>query len=175
MQTAFECLGLPPDADEAAIRNAYRKLVKTCHPDSFMDPEEQLAGQEKLISINLAYAQCMKMVASRQTTSPALPVAQAKYWAKNLLARKQYGMAFFQLGRSEDKDAEWHALQGEILLNMKDYLGAHQAWRAAVRLEPDNRDYRREALAAEMALKRSRTLSGRLAGKARSLFGRHGG
>ncbi|MDD4080085.1 MAG: J domain-containing protein [Eubacteriales bacterium] len=170
MQTAFERLGLRPDADEAAIRNAYRRLVKTCHPDSFSDPEEQKAGQKELISINLAYAQCLKTVESRHTPSPALPVAQAKYWAKSLLERKQYGMALFQLGRSEDKDAEWHALQGEALMGLKDYLGAHQAWRAAVRAEPDNLSYRREALAAEMALKRSRTLHGRLAGRARSLF-----
>ena len=79
-------------------------------------------------------------------------------------------MALFQLGRSEDKDAGWYALQGEALMGLKDYMGAHQAWRAAVRIEPDNLIYRREALEAEMALKRSRTLSGRLAGKARSLF-----
>ena len=175
MQTAFERLGLPPDADEAAIRSAYRKLVKACHPDRFLDPEAQLAGQKELISINLAYAQCMKMVESRQTASPAMPVAQAKYWAKNLLERKQYGMALFQLARAEDKDAEWYALQGQTLIGLKDYLGAHQAWRAAVRIEPDNLGYRREALSAEMALKRSRTLPGKLAGKARSFFNRHGG
>lgn len=173
MQTAFERLGLRPDADEAAIRSAYRKLVKACHPDSFLDPEEQQAGQRELISINLAYAQCLKTLESRHTPSPALPIAQAKYWAKSLLERKQYGMALFQLGRSEDRDAGWYALQGEALFGLKDYMGAHQAWRAAVRMEPDNLNYRREALEAEMALKRSRTLSGRLAGKARSLFSKN--
>lgn len=175
MQTAFERLGLRPDADEAAIRNAYRRLVKTCHPDSFSDPEEQKAGQKELISINLAYAQCLKLAESRHTASPALPVAQAKYWARSLLARRQYDMALFQLSRAESKDAEWYALQGETLLGLRDHLAAHQAWRSAVRLEPDNREYRRSALAAEMALKRSRTLPGRLAGKARSLLGRSGG
>lgn len=174
MQTAFERLGLKPDADEAAIRSAYRKLVKACHPDNFQDPEEQQAGQQELISINLAYAQCLKIVESRRKPSPRLPMAQAKYWAKNLLARKQYDMALFQLNRSEGKDAEWHALQGEALTGMNDHAAAAQAWRAAVRLAPDNRDYRRAALAAEMALKRSQTLAGRLAGKARSLFGRKG-
>ena len=175
MQTAFERLGLGPYADEAAIRSAYRRLVKTHHPDRFSDPEEQREGQEALISINLAYAQCLKTVESRQSASPVLPVAQAKYWAKSLLERQQYGMALFQLGRSESKDAQWHALQGEALTGLKDYVSAHQAWRAAVRLAPDNLDYRRQALAAEMALKRSRTLHGRLAGKARALFSKGGG
>lgn len=175
MQTAFERLGLQPDADEATIRSAYRRLVKTCHPDSFTDPEQQLAGQQKLISINLAYAQCLKLAGSRHSVSPALPLPQAKYWAKNLLARRQYDMALFQLGRAESKDAQWYALQGEALLGLRDFIAANQAWRAAVRLEPDNREYRRSALAAEMALKRSRTFTGRLAGKARSFFTRNGG
>ncbi len=174
MQTAFERLGLRPDAGEADIRSAYRKLVKAYHPDQFRDPAQQQAGQQELISINLAYAQCLKSLESRKSPTPTLPVAQAKYWARNLLLRKEYGMALFQLNRSESRDAEWHALQGESLLGLKDFIGAHQAWRAAVRLDPDNRNYRREALAAEMALKRSRTLSGKLAGKARSLFARHG-
>lgn len=174
-QTAFERLGLKPDADEAAVRSAYRKLVKACHPDLFRDPEEQKAGQQQLITINLAYAQCLKTLESRHTASPVIPAAQAKYWARSLLARRQYGMALFQLGRAESKDAQWHALEGEALTGLKDYVAAHQAWRTAVRLEPDNREYRRSALAAEMALKRSRTLPGRLAGKARALFFRNSG
>ncbi|HOQ64257.1 MAG TPA: J domain-containing protein [Clostridia bacterium] len=85
MQSAFELLGIKPDADEAVIRAAYHQMVKTCHPDSFMDSESQKAGQQKLIGINLAYEQAMKIAGSRQSAAPTLPLEQAKGWARKLM------------------------------------------------------------------------------------------
>ena len=39
VSTAFDILGIPPDADEATVRAAYREKVKTTHPDQGGDPE----------------------------------------------------------------------------------------------------------------------------------------
>ena len=36
----YELLGLERDADNQAIRNAYRKAAKSAHPDSGGDPEQ---------------------------------------------------------------------------------------------------------------------------------------
>ena len=171
MQTAFEVLGVTPDADEAAIRNAYHRLAKTCHPDIFLDPELQKSGQERLISINLAYEQAMKIAAGRLGNGSAeLPLKQAKDWAIKLLDRKQYELALLQLSKASEKDAQWYALQGQTLMGLKQYISAHQAWRAAVRMEPDNLDYRRAALQAEIQLKKSGSLHNRAISALKQLF-----
>ena len=48
MSNPFEVLGLHGSADADEIRAAYRALVKKCHPDQFLDAEEQRAAQELL-------------------------------------------------------------------------------------------------------------------------------
>ena len=93
MPTAFEILGVSPDADAVEIRSAYHQLAKACHPDRFLDPREQAAGQERLIVINLAYEQAMDIATKRQTPSASLPLEQALVWAEKLLSRKQYELA----------------------------------------------------------------------------------
>lgn len=174
MQSAFELLGIRPGADEITVRAAYHQLVKTCHPDSFSDPEKQRAGQEKLISINLAYEQAMKIVEARQTVYATLPCEQAKNWAKKLLERKQYELALLQLSKAESKDAEWFALQGETLTGLKQYVSAYQAWRAAVRMDPSCLAYRRGALEAEMKLKKMGTFTQKTLSQVKALFQRKG-
>ncbi|NLE19870.1 MAG: J domain-containing protein [Clostridiales bacterium] len=172
MPSAFELLGIQPDADEAAIRSAYHRLVKACHPDSFLDAEAQRAGQERLIGINLAYEQAMKIATSRQTPAAALPLEQAKGWARKLLERRQYEMALLQLSKAENKDAEWYALQGETLGGLRQYLSSHQAWRAAVRMEPGSLEYRRGALDAEMRLRKAGRFPRKALEQVRQLFHR---
>ncbi len=170
MPTAFEVLGVSPDADEGTIRSAYHQLAKTCHPDKFTDPAQQQAGQKRLISINLAYEQAMKIASSRQTPAAQMPLKQAKDWAEKLLERKQYELALLQLSKAEDKDAEWYALQSRTLVGLKQYLSAHQAMRTAVRMDPDNLGYRREALSAEMLLRKSGSLPYRALAQLKNLF-----
>ncbi|NLX83969.1 MAG: J domain-containing protein [Clostridiales bacterium] len=170
MQSVFEILGVEPDADEHAIRSAYHQLAKSCHPDKFTDPEEQVRGQERLISINVAYEQAMRIAANRTSPAASFPLPQAKVWATKLIGRKQYELALLQLSKAEDKDAEWYALQAQTLVGLKQFISAHQAWRAAVRLDPDNLAYRRGALEAEMMLKRADSLPHRALSQIKNLF-----
>ena len=170
MQSAFELLGLRPDADEAAIRIAYHRLVKTCHPDSFQDPEKQKDGQKKLIHINLAYEQAMKIAGARHSVSPTLPCEQSKNWARKLLERSQFELALLQLSKAESKDSEWFALQGEALTGLRQHLSACQAWRTAVRMDPASLAYRRSALDAEMRLKKSSSFAQKTLSQFKALF-----
>ena len=48
-ESPFEVLGVGPGADAAAVRSAYRRKVKECHPDQFPEGEERKAAQEELI------------------------------------------------------------------------------------------------------------------------------
>jgi tetratricopeptide (TPR) repeat protein len=172
MPTAFEILGVSPDADAVEIRSAYHQLAKACHPDRFLDPREQAAGQERLIVINLAYEQAMDIATKRQTPSASLPLEQALVWAEKLLSRKQYELALLQLSKAEDKDARWYAMQARTLGGLKQHLSAHQAWRTAVRLDPENLSYRRAALDAEIRMKKADSLPVRAINGIRKLFQR---
>ena len=47
-------------------------------------------------------------------------------------------------------------------MQMHQYESAHQSYREAVRREPDNIDYRRGALDAAVAMKKAKTVQGRI-------------
>ena len=49
----YDVLGVPADADEAAIKKAYRRLAKKYHPDS---NQGNAAAEQKFKEINTAYA-----------------------------------------------------------------------------------------------------------------------
>ena len=53
MKDYYEILGVPKDADDAAIKKAYRELAKKYHPD--MNPGDKTA-EEKFKDVNSAYA-----------------------------------------------------------------------------------------------------------------------
>ena len=52
----YAILGLPKDADEADIKNAYRRLARTFHPDLNGSPE----ASQQMQRINEAYRQIMR-------------------------------------------------------------------------------------------------------------------
>ena len=66
-KTPFAVLGLHASATAQDVRVAYRQLVKKCHPDRFQDPAEKAAAQERMIALNLAYEEALKLTSSRQT------------------------------------------------------------------------------------------------------------
>ena len=158
-------LGLNAGADADDVRNAYRRLVKTCHPDKFLDADERKAAQEKMIALNLAYEEALKLTASRRTVesyNKELPLEEALAVAAKMLRRDNPESALRHLMRSPERDGRWYAMQGAILMAMDQFGTAHQSYREAVRQEPDNNEFRRGALAAAVALKKSRTLFGRI-------------
>lgn len=58
----YAILGVPPDASSQEVKQAYKKLVKKCHPDLFFDnPPLREKAQEILRKINQAYEElCSK-------------------------------------------------------------------------------------------------------------------
>ncbi len=74
MNRYYEILGLRPDADPAAVKQAYRSLAKTWHPDRFShDPELKRQAEEKLKTINEAYHQLKDYRPQRESVSPPPP------------------------------------------------------------------------------------------------------
>lgn len=157
-------LGLSPAADVDEVRSAYRALVKKCHPDMFLDADEQKAAQEKMIALNLAYEEALRLAIPHRTAAytQALPQQDAIHLAQKMIRQQNPASALRQLMRSETRDAAWYHLQGEILMLLEQFESANQSFREAIRLEPDNIEHRRGALDAVVALRKSKTISGKL-------------
>ncbi len=155
---AFEVLGLSVDADQQQVHQAYRTRVKACHPDQFVDREAQQKAQEEMIRLNLAYEEALRLSAGRQVGYHAVPADQAKSIARKLMEQGRYESALLQLGRAETKDDEWYFIQGQLMMDMRQFASAHQSFREAVRLNPENNEYRRGALEAALAVKKHQKL-----------------
>ena len=162
----FEVLGLNAGADADDVRSAYRRLVKTCHPDKFLDADERKAAQEKMIALNLAYEEALKLTASRRSAATnynrELTTEEAIALADKMLRRDSPESALRQLMRTKNRDASWFAMQGRVLMALEQYDSAHHSYREAIRREPNNNVFRQGALDAAVALKKSRTFPGRI-------------
>ena len=162
----FEVLGLNAGASADDVRNAYRQLVKTCHPDKFLDADERKAAQEKMIALNLAYEEALKLTASRRSAATnynrELTVEEAIALADKMLRRDSPEAALRHLMRTKNRTGAWFAMQGHVLMVLEEYESAHQSYREAVRREPNNNVFRQGALDAAVALKKSRTFFGRV-------------
>ena len=168
MISPFQTLGVPPWADPEEIRSAYRILVKQWHPDMMQDPAARQLAQQRMVEINLAYEEALRMSAPRRKSAvtPELHPDDAMLLAESRLSQGKPEEELRQLLRAEGRSAAWYALQGRILMAMRQYDSAHQSFREALRLDPDNHTYHQQAFEAESRLKKSRTLPGRV----RSLF-----
>ena len=131
----FEVLGVKPGADEQTVRAAYRRMVKSCHPDQFQDVQQQKAAQEQLVRLNLAYEAALKLVPRVTVGFNLISQEEAKHFARRLIAQGNLESALRQLNRADSKDGEWFCLQGDILMALKQYENAHQSYREAVRRE----------------------------------------
>lgn len=164
MTSAFELLGLKNDADAQQVRSAYRAMVKSCHPDQFTDKEEQKKAQDKLIALNLAYEEALRLASEKKVGFNLISQEEAKRFAIKLMEQGNLESALRQLNRAETKDGDWYYLQGQILMGLRQYDTAHQSYREAVRRQPENMRYRQGALDAVLAAKRSKQLPNRIAG-----------
>lgn len=164
MSSPFETLGLRAWADPDEIRSAYRTLVKQCHPDTVQDPEKKHEAQEQMIRLNLAYEEALRLSTPRQHAAyrQELPKTEAILLAEKMLNLGNPESALRQLLRAESKDDVWYYTQGRVLMQLAQYHSAHQSFREAVRLRPDNNEYRSGALEAALAMKKEKTLSGKV-------------
>lgn len=164
MSTPFEELGLRAWADPDEIRAAYRAQVKKCHPDMVRDPAQKEAAQQRMIRLNLAYEEALRLASPRKTAAFVQEISRedAIQLAERMLAKENPEGALRQLMRAESKDAEWHYTHGRTLMAMEYFHEAQLAFREAVRLKPDENRYRAGALEAAVAEKKASTLRGKM-------------
>lgn len=142
----YKVLGVNPNATDAEIKTAYRRLAKKYHPDKYRGHDlEDLAG-ERLKEINEAYDVIQKQRQSGgghsyntagQYNSGSPQFAQIR----NAITRGELTRAEAMLDQMTDHTAEWHYLKGMVLLRKGWYEGARQHFATAVGLDPTNMEY----------------------------------
>jgi tetratricopeptide (TPR) repeat protein len=173
MNNPFEVLGLKGWAGPDEIRSAYRTLVKQCHPDMIRDPSEKEAAQNRMVALNLAYEEALRLASPHPhscTVTPEVSCTEGILLAQRAMARNNPEGALRALSRCEEKNGEWYYMQGKVLMALEEYESAHQAFRAAVRTDPDNNVYREGALDAAIAAQKAATLQGKAKKAIKSLF-----
>ncbi len=102
MSTPFEELGLRAWADPEEIRRAYRGLVKQCHPDMVQDPDQKRAAEERMVRLNLAYEEALRLAAPRQNSifTREIPTEDAVILAERMLRKEKPENALRQLMRA---------------------------------------------------------------------------
>lgn len=155
-------MGLPPGADAQAVRTAYRQKVKNCHPDQYQDAAKQREAQERLIELNLAYEEALKVASQQRVGFNLISQEEAKHFALRLMDQGNLESALRQLNRASTRDDGWYYLQGNILMQLRQYETAHQSYREAIRRDPDNRHYREGALHAAVEMKKEGQLGHRI-------------
>ena len=172
MINPFEVLGLKGWATPDEIRTAYRSLVKQVHPDLIQDPSLRQETQERMVALNLAYEEALRLASPRpaHSQSEELSADEAILLARRSLTRDHPETALRQLLRCESRTGDWYYMQGQVLMAMHQYDSAHQSFREAVRMQPDNNEYRRGALDAALAVKKHQKLAYRVADWAEGLI-----
>ncbi len=164
MNNPFEVLGLKGLATPDEIRSAYRALARQCHPDMIRDPAEKEAAQTRMVALNLAYEEALRLSSPRvnNPVTPELSSAEAILLAQRAMARDNPQGALRSLIRCEKRDGDWYYMQGKVLMAMEEYESAHQSFRQAVRMDPENNVYRAGALAAAVAFQKEQKLPGKV-------------
>ena len=149
----YKVLGVKPGDDEETIKKAYRALVKKYHPDRYVNTPMADMASEKMKEINEAYDMITnKNTASQQGSysggygggysSYGGNYSTASYAnVRTLIAMRRFAEAELMLQRLS-QSAEWYYLMGLIYTNKGWYNKGIEYIRTAVRLDPNNAEYR---------------------------------
>ena len=123
----YEVLGVPENASEEQIKEAYKELVRKYHPDNYHNNPLADLAQEKMKEINEAYDLIVKM-RSGKTEGASYTGNQSGYSAssggpgysgvtafpevRNAISVNNLQLAEQLLNASQNRNAEWNYLMG---------------------------------------------------------------
>lgn len=148
MKDPYEVLGLQRSASKEEVKSAYRKLAKKYHPDmNENNPLKDLA-EEKFKEIQWAYDEIMNGNASNSyqgyngSGSSYDSGSGSLYNIRQMIQTGRFQEAIRALNSMSVRNAEWNYLMGVCYVNMGSIGQGMQYVQNAVRMEPNNFEYR---------------------------------
>ena len=156
----YSVLGVSRDASDEEIKKAYRRLSRKYHPDANINNPNKAQAEEKFKEVQQAYDQIMK---EREYGSSSYGgyngggfggfggQSAAGYQdeesirrqaAANYLQSGPYQEAMNVLSSLKQRNGQWYYLSSIANMGLGNNMNALSDRREAVRLEPDNMQYR---------------------------------
>lgn len=134
----YSVLGIPENATEDQIKEAYRTLAKRYHPDNFTDDTMRELAAEKMKEINEAYDFLTKKNSGSSYSSGEYSRI------RTLINEQNFNEAEIKLDamNAQDRNAEWHFLKGCVLSHRGWYADAQKYFQIACNMDPQNNEYR---------------------------------
>lgn len=167
MNDPYQILGVSENASDEEIKKAYRELARKYHPDNYHDNPLADLAQEKMKEINAAYEQITKERSSGRragggSSSYGGGASYGGYggyqgygssWSysgqSSVLQQARIAIQTGNISRAEalldnysDHNAEWNFLKGAVCYRRGWLDEALRYYRAAVKLDPGNAEYR---------------------------------
>lgn len=156
MRDPYEVLGVSKNATDDQIKDAYRELARKYHPDNYTDnPLSDLAG-EKMKEINEAYDAIVNE-RRRGSSKKSGSAGGNSYSGTNFpevrslinQGRLEQAQEILDGVPPQSRDAEWYFLNGTVLYRRGWFDQAYTSFATAVRMNPQNLEYRNAMNAAQ--------------------------
>lgn len=140
MANPYEVLGVPTNATDEQIKNAYRNLARMYQPENFNDEFSRNEAARKMQELNDAY----DAIIQRRQNSYSYNQTDEYYDVRQKINEGRLDDALTILDGipSSKRDAQWHYLKGTIQQRRGWFNEAAVNFRDATRMDPGNREYR---------------------------------
>lgn len=166
MLDPYSVLGVPRNASDEEIKKAYRKLSRKYHPDANINNPNKDQAEEKFKEVQQAYEQIMKEkemgagyggynsyggygsydgfggFGSQGSSTYQDEESIRRQAAANYVQSGHYKEALNVLSSLSQHNAQWNYLSAMANMGLGNNVNALNYMREAVRMEPDNVQYR---------------------------------
>lgn len=157
MLDPYSVLEVARNASDEEIKKAYRKLSRQYHPDANINNPNKAQAEEKFKEVQQAYEQIMREreqgssydgydpfggFSGQRSSTYQDEEAMRRQAAANYVQSGHYREALNVLDSLSQHNAQWNYLAAMAHMGMGNNVNALNYMREAVRIEPDNGQYR---------------------------------